>query len=80
MDNYYCPTYNNLTVGGVFYSPEYDYVEIKVAKCKNSTTSNITCQSASAIDSAILGSFNVIFISRYFDINDYDVPIKSYIS
>lgn len=80
LDNYWCPTINNITIGGVYYSSEYDYIEIKIAKCKNSSSSPIICQPSATIDSAILGSFNVVFISRYFEINDYDNPVKSYIS
>lgn len=76
FDYYYCPKVHNLTVGGVYNSPEFMYIEIKVQKCVNSAS----CASLTLIDKAILGQFNLVFVERYFDISLYQDPIKQFLT
>ena len=68
IDQYYCPVWYNLTVGGVYFSPEYDYIEVKVAKCSGKSY----CKTPTQIDAAILGQVNIAFVAKYFDTGSYN--------
>jgi len=44
IPSYYCmPNKTEMTVGGTFLTSRYRLIEIKLYKCINSTSSNITC-------------------------------------
>ena len=57
---------------GNFYSYNFTYVDIKLAKCVNSTKSPIICQDPATIDKFFDSlQFSVAFVNTYFDFNDY---------
>ena len=75
INTFYCLKEDNYTAGGQYYSKEYDYIEIKVAKCVNQPE----CKPIADIDKAILGQVSMAVVNRYFDQNDFDEPVKPFI-
>ncbi|CAI2384122.1 unnamed protein product [Moneuplotes crassus] len=76
--NYYCLTNNSFTVGGSYYSPQFNYFEIRMNKCQAS--GSVTCKDAAEIDRALTAADIKIGITNsYVDLNDYNDPIKYYI-
>ncbi|CAI2361782.1 unnamed protein product [Moneuplotes crassus] len=74
----YCPhDYDFLVAGDVFASVSQS-IKITVSRCVNGTS--IICKSMKEInEKASLMSVNVLFISQYFDSDNYKTPIKSFL-
>ena len=49
IDQYYCPQNLNYTISGVFDSPNFQYIEVRLIKWKGSTT----CKSDAEINTAV---------------------------
>ena len=78
IDQYYCPSDNNFTVAATFYASRYDYIQIKVFRCANSTTSSVICKSTQEIEDVTKAStVRVPIINTYFDFNNYKIKILS---
>ncbi|CDW89821.1 UNKNOWN [Stylonychia lemnae] len=72
ISNYLCTVDDNYQFQGNFYQQNFEYVEIKLWKCLNSS-SPVVCQDKQKIDEYFeRESFNFAFINTYFDFNDYD--------
>eukprot|EP00347_Sterkiella_histriomuscorum_P023757 403333491 len=70
----------NYSLQGDFYSEEFRYLDIKLLKCKNSTSSKTICASKEEIDTFFNAKqFKVAFINQYFDFQDFSSPVKQYI-
>lgn len=79
INEYNCLVDKNYTFAGDYYSENFEYLEIKVWKCMNSSTYN-GCQNNTAIDNFFTGqSLSFAFVNTYFDFNDYVTPIKYFI-
>ena len=73
------PTHKNYTVAGNFYSPRYDYIEIKFYKWDNSTSS-VTCQTPDDINTMLSeAQIQVTIQNAYFDIENYDNPVQYFL-
>ena len=69
---YYCPDSHDYRVSGNLISTLYNYVRIKVKKCTSGS-----CMSESDIDDILKGvDLKLAIGNSYFDINDYEQPIK----
>ena len=62
-------------------SDQYKRLEFWLSKWENSTDSDIIWQDESIIEEAVQSlEINIYMIDHYFDLNDYQTPIKPYIS
>mmetsp|Transcript_10095 Transcript_10095/g.10045 ORF Transcript_10095/g.10045 Transcript_10095/m.10045 type:complete len:166 (-) Transcript_10095:121-618(-) len=67
-------------IGGSFKASNFEFLNIKLRHCINSTDSNVTCATQEDIEAFFLKqSFEILTINYYFDKDDPDNPIKSYI-
>lgn len=74
IDRLMCFKRKNYSLSGDFYSNTFRYITIKLTKCKKN------CKDLSIIDSYMSNkTFSIAFINQYFDYNDYEQPIKSFI-
>ena len=79
IDEYLCPTDDNMTVAGSFFSTRFDYIELKFYKCNPSDTT-VTCQSDTDIEDVMKESkLNMAIDNTYFDFSNYDDPIQHYL-
>lgn len=44
INNYLCPKEKDYFVAGNYYADVFEYIEIKVFKCQNSTKSAVVCE------------------------------------
>jgi len=66
-------------LAGNFYSEQFDYVELKLYKCYNSSATD-TCKPQEEIDEYFRDhEIQFAFINTLFDFNDYTSPIKRFI-
>ena len=76
--SYYCPKIKDYSVGGQFSSPNYRYLYVKLLKCDSTFMPN--CKTDAEIDDWIdQAQMNMFYNNFYFDSDDYDSPIKSFI-
>ena len=74
-----CPETQSYEISGAGTSKVNKYIEIKISKCSNSTSS-VTCKTSDEINTALSNSdFSLAIENRYFDFDDYDTPVKSYL-
>lgn len=53
------------------------YLELKLWKCQNSTTSSVVCKNKTTIDNHFRSEiFSFAFVNSYFALDDYEQPIK----
>ena len=73
IDQYFCPRDKNFTIVASYYASRYDYIQIKVYKWANSTSSSIVCKSTQEIENAVkVSTLRVPITNTYFDFNDYN--------
>lgn len=81
MDKYLCPTDDTYSLIGDFNSGIFQNLEIFIFPCVNSTANNNHCQSDADISSMITsGYIDLALVNTYFDFDDYDEPVKSYVT
>jgi hypothetical protein len=79
VSSYQCMSRKDFRLQGQFYSNNFSYVEIRLFRCVNTTKSS-NCASNEAIDAYFLKKkFNVAFVNHFFDIKDFESPVKSFI-
>ncbi|CDW87806.1 UNKNOWN [Stylonychia lemnae] len=82
ISNYLCAIDDDYQLQGYFYQQNFEFVEIKLWKCRNSTESTVICRDKQKIDEYFeKETFNFAYINTYFDFMDYDKDsfIKKYI-
>ena len=71
--------YENMNLQGSRLTSEFQYVSITIDKWQNGTIPNITCEDQSVIDEAVSSLVVNAFVSdKYFDLQDYNEPIKQF--
>ncbi|CAI2358867.1 unnamed protein product [Moneuplotes crassus] len=71
VDTYYCPK-GDYSVAGSFYSPQYNYVEMKLRKCVGAT-----CMSSTDIENLVKDSrFSMAIVNTVVDLKNYQKPIQ----
>ncbi|CDW74524.1 UNKNOWN [Stylonychia lemnae] len=75
IDSYYCPDWNNLTIQGNWYAPEYKGLTLLYQRCSGSN-----CSSDDDFKSWFAPILvQEIFTSSYFNIGDFDRPIHYFL-
>ena len=76
--NYNCYNYSEpIIIGGKYGTEFYGNLAFYIAKCRNSTDSNITCKTEEEIDDLIQkGWLQITYVSSYVDFNNYSNPIQ----
>ena len=76
--NYNCYNYSEpIIIGGKYGTEFYANLAFYIAKCRNSSDSNIICKSEEEIDSLIQkGWLQITYVSSYIDFNNYSYPIQ----
>eukprot|EP00347_Sterkiella_histriomuscorum_P012880 403366865 len=75
IGSYFCPEWQNLTLQGNWYSPEYKLINLQFKRC-----SGQSCASDDEIKTWLKNKWiQQIFISSNFDIKDYERPIQFYL-
>lgn len=69
-----CFKNQNYSLQGDFYSQKFKYLNLKLNRCK------LNCKNASEIDKYLNSlTLSVAFVNRYFDYDDFESPVKTYI-
>ena len=80
IDQYYCPVARNFSIAASYYASRYDYIQLKVFRCINSTSSSVVCKSTKEIDDAAkVSTLRFPITNTYFDFNNYNEPISHFI-
>ncbi|CDW84258.1 UNKNOWN [Stylonychia lemnae] len=67
-------------LNGDFYSFNFTYIEIKLNRCFNRSSSPIICQDPQVIKDFFTPlQFSVPYVNTFFDFNDYDQQVKYFI-
>lgn len=69
----------NYSLQGDFYSKHFRYIELRLYKCANSSTNDGCASNEEISDYFKVRKFSVAFVNSYFDFNDYESPIKTFI-
>jgi hypothetical protein len=78
INTLYCFNRKNYTLQGDYFSSYFSYISIKLSKCDSSKSK--TCKNQTDIDAFFQSlTFNVAYINFYFDYEDFETPVKSYI-
>ena len=81
IDKYYCPSDLNFTISASYYAARYDYIQLKIFRCVNSTTSNVIWKSTQEIESAIRASkLEVPVTNSFFDFSNYINKVNNVIA
>ncbi|CAI2384266.1 unnamed protein product [Moneuplotes crassus] len=79
LSEFYCPDSRNFSVLGNILSETVSYFSFRITRCNNAT-STVTCQSNTTINSILKKvQIRVYIVNTYFDFEDYDNPIKTYL-
>ena len=79
IDRYLCPESKEYSLMGDSNSKSFKDMEIFISKWSNS--SGIACQTSDEIDRVMNEGFiDIAYTNAYFDFDDYDMPIKTYLS
>ena len=79
IDDYICPASLDYTIAANFFAPVFHYIEIKISRCNNATSS-VTCQSQTDIENVMKDSkFSLPIDNTYFDFGDYDNPVNHFL-
>eukprot|EP00347_Sterkiella_histriomuscorum_P023442 403334623 len=79
INNFNCVKQKDLYIQGNYYSKEFQYVEIRVRRCKYEDPKQ-KCASKAIVDSFFdSNQLNIAFINSYFDFNNYTQPIQNFI-
>lgn len=78
FNEYFCPDWDNLTIQGNFYSPQFKWISMYYYTCDNKTSNS--CASAAEMDSfyAKSPSLKIMYINSYFDSEIYTNSPISY--
>eukprot|EP00347_Sterkiella_histriomuscorum_P005886 403354899 len=75
IHNYFCPDWQNLTIQGNWYSPEYKVISLFFQRCKGAN-----CATDDELKTWIKNKWvQEIIISSYFDIKDYENPVHYFL-
>ena len=78
--DYYWPETTDFYLKGNMYDEDYSYIAINFYKWVQSAKSTSKCASDEQITYNVNHSvMNLAFVNNYFDGNDYENPIKSYL-
>ena len=81
MSDYLCPLNKSYILQGDFNSDVFYSPRIEIAKCQNTSENANHCKSEEQINQVInSGYVEISFVNSYFDFNDYDTPVKKYLS
>ena len=81
MDRYLCPVSSDYFLQGDFNSEVFYDIEIYVTKCSNITQNNTIWKDEEEIDRVInSGYIDIALLNTFFDFDDYEDPIKTYLS
>ena len=72
IHEFYCPTTRNLLAQGNSLSEDFLFIELNVLKCTSSCPGDL----ADKINGLTL---DVPFVNTFFDFDDYNDPVKTYI-
>lgn len=80
VKDYVCLGIKNFMLQGHFYANNFSYVEVRLFRCANTSTSK-KCASDDEIDAYFLKKrFNVAFVNNFFDIKEYGrSKVKSFL-
>ena len=79
MDNFICLKNLNTSTEGSFSRDYFENLQIKMLRCKNSTTSNVICKSDNEINDKLQGSFfEFYYTNRYIEVRDFQDPMKEF--
>ncbi|CAI2373460.1 unnamed protein product [Moneuplotes crassus] len=75
----YCPNYTDFQIQGNINSNSYKYFELNIKRCNN-VTSGVVCNTDEEINNIIQNTdLNIFQVNTYFDFDDYEQPIKTYL-
>jgi hypothetical protein len=75
IDNLMCIKDPDFSLQGNYYSDRFRYLQLKLQRCREKD-----CYNSSKIDSFFRAlSLSVAFVNQYFDYNDYEKPLKTFI-
>ena len=78
--DYYWPNTTDFYLKGNIYDENYSYIAINILKWVQFSNSAFPCASDEQITYKVNHSqMNLAFVNNYFDGNDYENPIKSYL-
>ena len=73
IDQYMCPSDRNFTIAASYYASRYDYIQIKIYRWANKTSSSVVCKSTTEIENAVkVSTLRVPITNTYFNFKDYD--------
>ena len=79
IKEFYCPDSREFAALGNILSETYKYFEFNVNKCDNAT-SPVVCATPAEIDAVQKTlEIDLYVVNSYFDFDDYNNPIKTYI-
>eukprot|EP00347_Sterkiella_histriomuscorum_P007363 403349230 len=71
---------STLRLGGTWTANRFEYLEVLLIPCRNTTTNNVVCATQQQqVDYFNEVDFQFRFVNQYFDFDDFDNPIKQYI-
>ncbi len=79
INKFMCFKDHNYSLQGDFYSRYFKYIELRLYKCINSTSFNSCASNEEISDYFKIRKFSVAFVNSYFDFNDFENPIKTFI-
>ena len=75
LDKYYCIKNEDIQIQGNYYSKDERFLQILVKRW----SLNSGCKTTEEINENILASYvDILFINSYFDFEDFETPIKTY--
>ena len=80
ITQYLCPLNSNFELKGNSYADDFRYFTVNVTKCVNGTDPAVTCKTSEQIDEALRDQrFYIALVNTYFDFDEYDKPIQSFL-
>ena len=74
IDQYICPIDTDFTITASYYAPRYDYIQIKIYRWANQTSSSVVCKSTTEIENAVkVSTLRVPITNTIFDFYDYSI-------
>ena len=75
LGDYYCPQLQNYTIGGSYFSEQFNFVKLEVSKCYEEDY----CKSLDEINERMrYGLVQYAYINNFFDVLDYEDPVKPF--
>jgi len=81
LEKFFClKATNHTTLGGSYFSSEFQQLQLKIFACENSSESLVVCASEEEQQEYFIqASFEIVFVNQYFDYADLDDPVKGYL-